>query len=217
MDRALGRLLDGLEERVPSRDRLVVVVGDHGESLDLPAARPYGHGLDVDLVATHVPFVVHGTGRWSSAVPAGTVVRPPVGLMDVAPTVSGLVGLPADPTAGGLDLSRVWSGAEPAERPLFSEATKPVSSETPAAWNNLHKERAVVAKGALLTQTPWETQTAPSLFELAVGQPELEDEIIEESLLGYLHAWDQSAPDYRDAAMSEDTRAALEALGYLER
>jgi len=147
MDEALGRLMDGLEERFTMTDSLVVLVGDHGEALDQPAHRPYGHGFDVDLVASHVPFVVAGSGRFS--VPAGVVMARPVGLMDVAPTVASLVGLPAEASVQGLDLQAAWLGQPAAlaaldERVLMSEATKPNQAEAAPDWNNLRKERAAI-------------------------------------------------------------------------
>ena len=216
MDRALGRLLDGLDERVPASDRLLVVVGDHGESLDQPQVRPYGHGLDVDLVATHVPFIVQGTGRWASATPAGTVLSQPVGLMDLAPSLASLAGLSADPSASGLDLSRAWQGAVLPDRPLFAEATKPLEVEKSPDWNNLHKERAVVSVDAVLTEAPWEGDGSPKLFTLAPGQPVLEDEVRKAALKEQIDGWDRRAPAYQDPAMSAETRAALVALGYLE-
>jgi len=216
MDQALGRLLAGLDARVPAADRLVVVVGDHGEALDSPQERPYGHGFDVDLVATHVPFVVHASGRWAEGTPAGTVLQQPVGLMDLAPSIAGMVGLSPDDTAVGLDLTAAWRGAALPERSLFAEATKPTEVESSPDWNNLRKERAVVAGDALLTHAPWAEASGPFLFSVAPGQPALEDDVLKGVLAGYLRRWDSRAPRFVDAEMSEETRSALQSLGYLE-
>lgn len=225
MDAALGELTTALEARYTLDDALVVLVGDHGEALDTPAQRPYGHGMDVDLVATHVPFIMAGTGRFS--VPAGAVVSSPVGLMDVAPTIAAVVGLEPDPTAQGLDLRAVWSGEEGAGDPLLqrvvrAEATKPTEVEDGAAWNNLRKERAAVGRGLLVTEAPWQGPElggpGPHVFGLAPGQPGVADPSAADVdlLRAALADWDATAPAYRDPAMSDETRAALRALGYLD-
>lgn len=216
MDRALGRLLTGLEERVPASERLVVVVGDHGEALDSPTTRPYGHGFDVDLVATHVPFVVHATGAWAKTVPNGTVIDAPVGLMDVAPSMSAMVGLPVDTTASGMDLAPQWAGAAGSDRVLFAEATKPVEVEQAPDWNNLRKERAAVSEVGMLTHAPWADEAGPVLYSVAPGQPVLEDASLKQSLMDALQAWDRGAPGFVDEEMTAETRAALEALGYID-
>lgn len=212
VDAALGRLLDGLEARFAWSDSLVVVAGDHGEALDQPAERPYGHGGDVDLVATHVPLLFTG-----SQVPHGTVVDTPVGLMDVAPTIAHLAGLPPDPTAQGVDLSTLWAGATP-DRVLLAEATKPADVEAAPHWNNVRKERLAVGGGLVLTHTPWADAPGPHVFRLAPGQPALPDApaAAVSRLVSALRTWDDSAPSYRDPDMSAETVEALRALGYLD-
>ena len=221
MDDALGQLLDGLEERFTMEDSLVVLIGDHGEALDQPANRPYGHGFDVDLVAAHVPFVVAGSGRFS--VPSGVVVDRPVGLMDVAPTIAALVGLPPEASVQGLDLQPAWHG-EPAilatleDRVLRAEATKPTQAEAAPDWNNLRKERAAIRQGLMLTEASWEASSAPQIFRLAPGQPlaaEVPGSEVDR-LKGALTDWDAAAPPYRDPQMTTETQSALRALGYLD-
>lgn len=221
MDAALGTLLDGLGERFTLDDSLVVVVGDHGEALDTPSVRPYGHGMDVDLVATHVPFIVSGRGALSTGTAAGTVVSTPVGLMDLAPTVAALAGLDPDPSATGIDLRTVWDGtADP--RILLAEATKPTEVEAAPKWNNLGKERAAAGYDLFVTHTPWASPsqggTGPHIDALAPGQPPAAHTPAAalQALHGALAAWDRSAPAYRDPAMTDDTIDALRALGYLD-
>ncbi len=220
MDAALGTLLDGLAERFTLADSLVVVVGDHGEALDVPSEYPYGHGFDVDLVATHVPFVVAGTGAF--AVPAGVVVDPPVGLMDVAPSLSAVVGLAPDSTALGVDLRAVWAGDGMAqnsllERVLVAEATKPTEAEAAPAWNNLRKERAAVGRGVVVTRADW-SGAGPRVDALAPGQPPAPwpSGADRAALKRAWAEWDAAAPAFRDAAMAAETVEALRALGYLD-
>ncbi len=224
-DAALGLLLDGLGERFTLDDSLVVLVGDHGESLDTPAERPYGHGLDVDLVDTHVPLLVAGTGRF--ATPHGLQVAAPMGLIDIAPSLRTWAGLAGDISAQGVDVSAAWAGAVPIEtivgqRWLFAEATKPVEAEQPPLWNNVGKERAVMDSRYLLTHTPWADETqggaGPTLFALAPGQPLVPSpspDVIQ-NMFDAVSGWDASAPPYRPVEMNDETKAALSALGYAD-
>lgn len=214
VDQQTGVLLEGLSARGLLDDALVVLVGDHGEALDEPGLLPYGHGLDVDLPAIHVPWILRGSGRF--AVPAGAVVPDPVRLMDLPPTVLALAGL--DPALGeGRDLAVTWATPQPPPSPpSFAEATKPVRHETAGAWNNLSLERSVVHDGLLLTLAPAQ-QTGPQAFRLAPGQPEVKVEPeARQALLDLLAAWDARAPAHREADLAPATRAALEALGYLD-
>jgi len=221
MDVALGELQAGLSERFSLNDSLVVLVGDHGEALDQPAIRPYGHGVDVDLVATHVPLIIAGSGTLAEGLPSGRVIAEPVGLFDVAPTVGGLAGLTVDQTAQGLDLRSVWSG-EAASRVLLSEATKPTDVEAAPAWNNLRKERAAVGGGLVLTHTPWaeagQGGPGPTVSELAPGQPVAVETpaATVQALRTAMDGWDQRAPPYRDPDMTAQTVDTLRALGYLD-
>ncbi|RME21269.1 MAG: hypothetical protein D6798_18560, partial [Deltaproteobacteria bacterium] len=213
-DRALGTLLDGLEAEGRMADSLVVLAGDHGEALDDPGLAPYGHGLDADLAAIHVPLIVAGRGRFQT--PEGRVVDQPVRLMDVAPTILARVGL--DPHIGhGRDLGPTWSGVSEPAPPSFAEATKPHGlSRSPDGWNNLLFDRSVAFDGYLLTRTPWRRE-GPRLFRLAAGQPPAEPDPERVALLdGLLARWDAAAPPWRDETMDAGTREALEALGYLE-
>ena len=80
-DYYLGRLLDRID-RLGLRDSTVVVLtSDHGESL---GEHGYvGHGSRLDEGILRVPLIV----RYPKKIAQGTVIREPVSLLDVAPTV----------------------------------------------------------------------------------------------------------------------------------
>ena len=80
-DYYLGRVLDRID-RLGLRDStLVVLTSDHGESL---GEHGYvGHGRRLHEGILRVPLIM----RYPKKVAAGTVIRQPVSLLDVAPTV----------------------------------------------------------------------------------------------------------------------------------
>jgi len=77
---------------------LVVMVGDHGESLGEGGVW-FNHGGDLDESAIRVPMII----RWTQGLAAGVEVKEAVGVVDVAPTIWGLLGLPSD-APDGFDL-----------------------------------------------------------------------------------------------------------------
>jgi Tfp pilus assembly protein PilF len=107
VDEAVGRLLDALAARGVADHTAVVVVADHGEGLGDHGEETHGVLLYEETV--HVPLVV--------AVPGATPRRrvEPVSVVDVAPTLAALAGVPF-PSAVGVDLM----GAIPSDRMLHA-------------------------------------------------------------------------------------------------
>jgi arylsulfatase A-like enzyme len=87
IDRAVGRLLDDLAARGLADDTIVVLFSDHGESLGEDPRLPDHHGLVVYQALTHVPVAVRVPGVAPRALPA------PMSLVDLPPTVLGLLGV----------------------------------------------------------------------------------------------------------------------------
>jgi tetratricopeptide (TPR) repeat protein len=114
VDELVGRLLDEVGFG-GSQAPLVVVAGDHGESLGEHGEST--HGLFVYDAAVHVPLIV----AWPGAV-TPSVVRQTVRLIDVAPTLADLAGLSPLGNIEGLSL-----------RPLMSPGSAG-SSEAPPAY-----------------------------------------------------------------------------------
>lgn len=98
-DDQLERLLTWLDDRRVAQGTLVIVCGDHGEGLG-EEGEWFNHGdwlFDHDL---HVPLAIRFPGR----IQPGTVVREPVELTDLAPTVLGMLGLEPLEQHHGIDL-----------------------------------------------------------------------------------------------------------------
>jgi arylsulfatase A-like enzyme len=219
-DQQVGRLMRGLAERSLLDNAYVIVFSDHGEHLDDSIHTPYHHGAAVSQEVIHVPLLIAGFGE--AQVPTG-VVNLPVGLVDIAPTACKLVGLSCG-GGQGQDLARLWT--DPAAQPLpirFSEATKPIGSESKEKWNNLPFERSawgvVNQRRLLLLLSPYQ-QENQQLRLIENGAPaaplDAESQAAASTLLEAISRWDADAPPFRAEDMDEDTRAALIALGYLE-
>ncbi len=96
-DRALGRVLAGLERLGVADDTLVVVLGDHGEAHGQHGER--GHGSQLYQENIHIPLVLINPrlfrGETSDAIG---------GLVDIAPTVIDILGLAPAATWQGRSL-----------------------------------------------------------------------------------------------------------------
>jgi len=97
VDTELGRMLRGIDNRFRDDDTLFVVTSDHGESLCEHGE--ITHTLTLYDATQRVPLLMEGAG-----LPAGRVVRAPVRLIDVAPTILEFAGLPALGGAAGVSL-----------------------------------------------------------------------------------------------------------------
>ncbi len=115
VDAQLGALFaalknDGLWDRI-----VVVVAGDHGEGL-------YQHGerLHSQLAyesTLRVPLLIKAPGAAT-----GTVVREPVTLADVSPTVLELAGLPVPSGLDGISLRQALRNGKAPIRPIYFES-----------------------------------------------------------------------------------------------
>ena len=87
VDVEIGRLLAELERRGLADETIVVLYSDHGESLGEDPRLPDNHGLVVYSALTRVPVAVRIPGV------APRAELEPASLLDLAPTLLGLLGL----------------------------------------------------------------------------------------------------------------------------
>ncbi len=117
VDRQLGRLTRGLEELGLAERTLLVVYGENGEAFHengqvTHAGAPYEAGL-------RVPVVIADGRREAQEIDY------PMSLVDLPPTVAGLLGLPADPAWQGIDVLR--PPHEAPDRVLFFHNENPIT------------------------------------------------------------------------------------------
>ncbi|MGE5126670.1 MAG: sulfatase-like hydrolase/transferase [Betaproteobacteria bacterium] len=153
-DAQLGALLDALPARGRRERTLTIVVGDHGESLGEHGEA--AHGMLLYEAALRVPLVLAATG-----MPAATRDEP-VSLVDIFPTVLGLLGLGAPAAHDGRDLFAADSGT--------------MSSEAYAETN--YPEAAGCSPLRALVDRRWKYiggPARPELYDLALDPEERHD------------------------------------------
>lgn len=121
-DRVIGGLLHTLRAEGRLDNTILIVLSDHGEDLwDHSDVRSPGHGHNLYQELIHVPLIVRAPGR----VPGGHRLQTPVSLLDVAPTLLALAGLPPDPHHLGRSLeTALLTATEPPQVPVLAESVE---------------------------------------------------------------------------------------------
>lgn len=108
-DHWIAKFLDGLEPRLPAKERLNVFLSDHGESLGEHGY--WGHGKNTHWANLRVPLFF-----WGQGVPSGRRLDAPASLVDIAPTLLDLLSLDIPDSFAGSSLVQAWSGSMDADR-----------------------------------------------------------------------------------------------------
>ena len=106
VDECFGRLVKFMDEKGLRRNTIVVIVGDHGESLGEHGEAT--HGLFLYQAVLRVPLIISAPG----ALPSGAKWDRQVRVVDIAPTVLELLRVPGLPQAQGRSLAGMFSGRE---------------------------------------------------------------------------------------------------------
>ncbi len=120
VDDELRALFATLEARGLDQNTIVVVLADHGEEFHEHGLLQ--HGGNVYDETLRIPLIFWSPGR----IPAGLRISRPVSLIDVAPTLLDLIGLPPLTALDGESLRDTFSsGGRVEPRQLFAEAVSP--------------------------------------------------------------------------------------------
>jgi arylsulfatase A-like enzyme len=118
VDAAIGRLLGGVRRLVGRDELLVAFAADHGESFGRFGY--WGHGRHLYEDGLRVPMGLVWEGRIAPRVVGATA-----SLLDVAPTILGLLGFPQLPESRGFDWAPVLRGnGSPPRRVTYFQAHK---------------------------------------------------------------------------------------------
>jgi arylsulfatase A-like enzyme len=112
IDEQVGRLLARLDELGLADTTAVVFTGDHGEEFGEHGGEAHGDLYPEDL---RVPLLVHLPGA------AARRITGEVRLIDVAPTITDLLGVAPPPSFDGESLVPQLDGAPVPDRPMFAE------------------------------------------------------------------------------------------------
>jgi len=114
VDDQIGRLLDALGRRHRLANTIIVVAGDHGESLGEHGEEEHGTFLYESTL--HVPLVICAPGV------AATRVAGVTSLVDLFPTVLRLLGVAVPASIDGVSLVPGLAGGRVHERTIYAES-----------------------------------------------------------------------------------------------
>jgi arylsulfatase A-like enzyme len=115
-DYCISVLLDELEKAGLAENTAVILFADHGESLG-EHNYYFFHGKYLYEPSLRVPLLISWPGMPARGITIDRMVR----LIDIAPTVLSLLGIPAPPGMQGRDLTPLIEGRELPQAPAYGE------------------------------------------------------------------------------------------------
>lgn len=207
VDEQIGRLIAALAESGALEHTLIVVVGDHGESLGEHGELT--HGMTLYDATLRVPLLIVSPKESQP----GHRVAEPVSLVDLTPTLLDRLGHRPLPQVSGRSLRAALRGEPMTALPCYAETDDPYHA---GHWSPLR---------ALIT-TQWKYIRSPraELYDLLADPHELQNlaaaqpERLEEMELE-LAAWELRMNQRlaENVALSEQERRALTSMGYAAR
>jgi choline-sulfatase len=205
VDQELGRLLAGLgDERLANT--IVAVTADHGEGLGEHGEESHTYFIYDSVL--HVPMIIAGPG-----VPAGRRVAPVVANTALAPTLLALTGAKALGRTDVGDLAPLWrDGAAPSGE-AYAES---LAGELDHGWAPLHALRS--------DRYHYIRAPRPELFDLAddprqrknlLPSEQPEHVAAAKAAEARIEVLLANAKDVKPQAVDAETRARIEALGYV--
>ncbi|MCP4204760.1 MAG: sulfatase [bacterium] len=220
VDDQIGRFLDRTGELIDLENTLIVFVADHGESLGEHGY--WGHGRHLYDVTLRVPMGFVWPARIGPAV-----LEAPASILDIAPTVLSLVGLPVPGHFQGFDWAGVLNhGEAPSmDRVTWHQAHR--SSVQPSEEIERLRQRGLLEVGKVVggrKEVIRVTNQRRRLFELAADPGEKENlAAIGSAVSGDLTGWVAAvraglatADELPPPSLTDEDMAALKALGYID-
>jgi len=209
MDGQIGRLFETLRELGLFGNTAILMAGDHGEGLGdyiSGFGDPHiGHIHYLYDVYMRVPLIIYSPGLAKKGVRRSE----PVTLLDVAPTITRIMGLDRLPSFKGRDLLGLKKGAETA---VFQETYKPESYEDrfgllKGPWHMIYSPRNNHYELFNREDDPGEkeNQYGDILSETAVALRKQLDDFVRGALKGKV-----------DIKVDDRTEEMLKSLGYIK-
>jgi arylsulfatase A-like enzyme len=214
-DDQVRRLFDELDRRGLLSDTVVIVTADHGEEFLEHGRTSHGRTLYEECV--RVPLIVVGPG-----IPAGLRLTEKVSLLDVAPTLLDLLGLPPETRFEGRSLLPLMRGTDPGSHDapdIMLQLERAVSIDMDQE-HRIHSRGFIRGSHKLLL----DRDGSPEVYDLASdpgersGKPIAggEQERMLRAALSLVEAQigERTASAPPPAPVDEATRQRLRALGY---
>jgi arylsulfatase A-like enzyme/Flp pilus assembly protein TadD len=205
-DGQVGNLLEALKSRNIQDRTLVILLADHGEGLGDHGE--YTHGVFLYDSTVHVPLIIAGP-----RVPAGRTVPQQVRSIDLLPTVTDYLGLPAgEGVQGSSLLPALLEGKPPRTNFCYMETLYP---KTQMAWSELRGIRTdewklIVAPKAELYRLPDDS----SELRNVVGKFPADADSLKKRLLEISKPLDGSTT-IQPQFVSDERQRELNSLGYV--
>jgi arylsulfatase A-like enzyme/Flp pilus assembly protein TadD len=209
VDSQVGRLLAALAERRVLDRTLVVVMGDHGESLGEHGEQAHGFFLYQSVL--RVPLLIDAP---YSAIPHGRRVTSVARSIDIMPTVLDLLGLQTPDSVEGQTLVPLMTGASPdLGLEAYAESLYPLHH---FGWSDLRVLRAGRYKFIAAPR--------PELYDLQTDPDEAHNlydqrRSLGDQMAGRLRALERGFTNETRAAepvdLDPEARSRLAALGYV--
>jgi arylsulfatase A-like enzyme len=202
-DTVIGRMLSTLEAEGVLDNTVVIVTADHGEEFGEHGGLLHGGKLFEELL--RVPLIIAGRG-----VPRGVTNPNLVSLVDIAPTMLSLAGLPVPPEMEGRNLLDSTSDVQWPSQRIFAQYGNRLYCVRAPRWKLIHRPAHDAVKLFDLHRDPGERSNVRHRY------PE-----ITESLLDELRVWRDARPRLDlsprlSGELSPEKIDELRALGYVE-
>lgn len=206
-DQCIGTLIARLKDLDLYDSSLVIITGDHGESLGEHGENE--HGFFIYHSTTRVPLIIKTPYHQRQAVVSQTV-----GVIDIAPTLSALAGLEPPKTMQGRDLSVLLTGQKPApeQRFLYSESLtaskygcSPLLGVQDDHWKYIQTSESELYD---LASDPHETMNV-------IAEHPTESRYMREQLSAILRESLRTRGDDTHVALDPSSLASLRQLGYV--
>jgi arylsulfatase A-like enzyme/Tfp pilus assembly protein PilF len=204
-DEQVGRLLRFLKEKGIYRNTIIVLCGDHGESLGEHGEKT--HGFFIYNATMHVPLIIR------LPEDAARVVGDPVSLVDLMPTVLGAVGLEVPSQVQGRSLlPQLRDARDRDDRVLYGETYLP---RLHFNWSEL--------RGSENTKYHFIDAPRPELYDLAKDPGEVHNLFAEKKavseemrakLAGMIRDYSAGKELAEKTGLDPDLMERLKALGY---
>jgi choline-sulfatase len=205
-DAQLGRVLEAIQSAGRGKDTVVAVLADHGEALGEHGETT--HAILIYQSTLRIPFFLAGPG-----VPPGVTISPRVGLVDVLPTLVGLLGIAVPEGLPGRDLRRAFAGQRLPAESLYTES---LFGRLTCRWSSL---RGWVSDDWKLVQGAetelFDLGTDPGERRNLAGQEPQRVERMRAALQAALRKMAPGGDAARAATLSPEKEERLRSLGYV--